>query len=517
MKLSTHTIMNQPVKAMLEQQEALNKVQRQLATGKNILQPSDDPSGSARANQLRDAMGRTNQYIVNGDTAEARLSQEESIFSSMVNSMQRVRELAIQSLSGTYSDRDRMGIGAEIEHSFQEIMGLANTRSANGEYLFGGYKNDIKPFDYSYTINSVLTSQSNIGAAVATTSAGTNGVVADVLKFSGDVSASISIVDNEEASSIAAKINADASLAGFTATASNAVTITVPNSAQTYASGYTFSINGNPVAVQDFTGGADLNSLAAAIQAADASLTATVSGPDIIITNATGADIRIGDVSDGLATSADAVMTVNGVVLDEAGGTKSSNDSIVIGGQVQIDDLGVSVDYQITATHEKNVMRSNLTQSKDMVSIYNGDNGQRDIRIGDNVKIQMNDAGNELFMNLPSAVDPSVNKSLFNMLYDFMSDLQAGVRPSDDILTDIDTAMGQVETTRAAVGSRLNIIDRQRSINEDYSIFSQQNISRIEDLDMAEAISLLEQQLLSLQVLQQTFSRVSGLSMFNYL
>ena len=519
MKISTQAMMQKPIDAMIDQQSVLDKVQNQLATGKRILQPSDDPSGTARANQLRDSLGRTNQYIENGDSTDARLTQEESIFGSMVNAMQRARELAIQSLNDTYTAKDRMGIGEEIEQLFQEMMGLVNTRDASGEYLFGGFQGDREPFSYTYSINNTLTSQSNIGSAIATSSAaaGTNGVIADVLRFSGNVSTEITIIENETATSIAAKVNADAALgaAGITATATNSVTLTVPNGAQTSATGYAFSVNGNAVGPIDFTGAADLNTLAAAIQAADATLTATVSGSDIIVTNATGADIRIEDVTDGLVANSNGVLKVNGISLNEMGAS-TSNDSISIGGTVTYTSA-TSVDYKIVSNHSQNVMRSNLTQSQELVLDYNGDRGQRDIKIGDGVVIQMNDPGDEIFVNLPSAEDPSVNKSMFNMLYDFMSELKNGVRPSDDVLTNIDTAMDQIENTRAKVGSRLNMIERQRMINEDYSVFTQQNISRIEDLDMAEAISILNQQLLSMQVLQQTYTRVSSLSMFNYM
>lgn len=510
--------MQKPVDAMLDQQAILDKVQNQLATGKRILQPSDDPSGTARSNQLRDSLGRTDQYIVNGDTADARLTQEESIFGSMVNSMQRARELAIQSLNDTYSSKDRIGIGAEIEQLFQEMMGLSNTRDASGEYLFGGMQGDREPFSYTYSINNTLTSQKNIGSAIASSSAvaGTNGVVADELKFSEGVNTTISIVDNEEASSIAAKVNADAALAaaGITASAANSATLTVPNGAQTSATGYAFSINGSAIGPIDFTGAADLSTLATAIDGV-AGISATVVGPDIIVTNATGADIRIEDVTDGLAANSNGVLKVNGVSLDEMG-ANTSNDSISIGGSVTYSSA-TSVDYKIVSDHAKNVMRSNLTQSQELVLDYNGDRGQRDIKIGDGVVIQMNDPGDEIFVNLPSAEDPSVNKSMFNMLYDFMNELKTGVRPSDDILTNIDIAMDSIENTRAEVGSRLNMIERQRMINEDYSVFTLQSISRIEDLDMAEAISILNQQLLSMQVLQQTYTRVSSLSMFNYM
>ncbi|MCW8888444.1 MAG: flagellar hook-associated protein FlgL [Gammaproteobacteria bacterium] len=517
MKLSTRTIQQQPVKAMLEQQEALNKVQRQLASGKSILIPSDDPSGMARANQLRDSMNRANQYIRNGGTAEVRLSMEESVLSSLVNSLQRARELSIQALNDTNSSDDRQNIGKEISNLFEEIIGMANTRGENGEFIFSGFQGDTEPFSYTTSIASTISSQINIGNPTAASGVGGNGVVADTLTFTGDVSTEINIVANESADSIVGKVIADASLAaaGVTATASNSVAITIPNGAQTYATGFGFSVNGNAVGPIDFTGAADLNTMAAAIQAADGTLTATVNGSDIIVTNATGEDIRIEDVTDGLVANTSGVMKVNGYSLDELG-SNTSNDSINIGGTISFNSVG-SVDYKIISEKPKNVMRSLLSQTEQFSLTYNGDSGQRDIKIGDSVKLQMNDTGDELFVNLQSAADPSQNKSLFNTLYDLMSELKSGIRPSDDAITDIDTAMKQIESTRSDVGARLNTIERQQYLNEDYSIFSQENISRIEDLDMAEAISLLNQQLLTMQVLQQTYTRVSNLSMFSYL
>jgi len=530
MKLSTQTIQQQPIKAMLEQQESLNKVQKQLASGKRILIPSDDPTGVARANQLRDSMNRADQYIRNGDAAEVRLSLEETVLSSLVNSLQRARELTVQSLNDSNNSDDRKNIGKEVANLFDEVVGLANSRGENGEFLFSGFQGDTEPFSYNTTVAMNLSSKINIGApkAATTAPAGTNGVVADVLTFSGGVGTSISIDDNETAESIVTKILADTSLstAGITATASNSVTMTIPNSAQTYATGYSFSINGNTVPVPagsgglydpiDFTNPAvDLNTVALAIVEADPTLTATVNGPDILITNATGADIRIEDVTDGLPANSNSIMRVNDIDLDEMG-ANTSNDSITIGGTISFNSAS-SVDYKIASDHSKNVMRSLLTQSEQLVLDYNGDHGQREIKIGDSVKLKANDTGDELFVNLESAADPSVNKSMFNTLYDLMSELQSGIRPSDDALTDIDTAMIQIEKTRSDVGARLNTIERQQFLNEDYSIFAKENISRIEDLDMAEAIAMLNQQMLTMQVLQQTYTRVTNLSMFNYL
>lgn len=84
-------------------------------------------------------------------------------------------------------------------------------------------------------------------------------------------------------------------------------------------------------------------------------------------------------------------------------------------------------------------------------------------------------------------------------------------------IAELDQALGRVLETRAAVGARLNVIDSQKDINEAFTLYLKENLSGLQDLDYAEAVSRLNQQLLSLQAAQQAFVKVQGLSLFNFL
>ena len=67
------------------------------------------------------------------------------------------------------------------------------------------------------------------------------------------------------------------------------------------------------------------------------------------------------------------------------------------------------------------------------------------------------------------------------------------------------------------MGSRLNAIDNQLNQNLDMITQNKGVKSSIQDLDMAEAISRLNQQTVALQASQQSYNRVQNLSLFNYL
>jgi flagellar hook-associated protein 3 FlgL len=63
-----------------------------------------------------------------------------------VDILDRIRELGLQGLNATYSASDRATIAVEMLELKDELLGLANTRNANDEYLFSGFKSDIQAF-----------------------------------------------------------------------------------------------------------------------------------------------------------------------------------------------------------------------------------------------------------------------------------------------------------------------------------------------------------------------------------
>jgi flagellar hook-associated protein 3 FlgL len=151
-RVSTKTMTDLSVNSMLEQQARLSKTQLQLSTGKRILTPSDDPTGSVRVVDLKSAIGRVDQYQVNASRANSRLEQEESVLFGVTNLLQRSHQLGIQgNNTAVVSTSDATAIAAEIRQLVDELEGLANTRDASGDYIFAGYKSGTKPFTRTTT------------------------------------------------------------------------------------------------------------------------------------------------------------------------------------------------------------------------------------------------------------------------------------------------------------------------------------------------------------------------------
>lgn len=87
----------------------------------------------------------------------------------------------------------------------------------------------------------------------------------------------------------------------------------------------------------------------------------------------------------------------------------------------------------------------------------------------------------------------------------------------NDALVGLDNGMKRVSNTVASIGGRINIAESVFESNLDLEIANKAARSEIEDVDYAEAISELSKQETALQAAQQTFGRVTSLSLFDFL
>ena len=82
---------------------------------------------------------------------------------------------------------------------------------------------------------------------------------------------------------------------------------------------------------------------------------------------------------------------------------------------------------------------------------------------------------------------------------------------------EFDTAFDRIVNTRSRVGSRMQTLTNQNEIGQDFKLVAQSSMSKLEDLDMAQAISDLKLQQTALEVAQTTFIQLERLSLFDLL
>lgn len=140
MKISTSYYFQQSTQQMSDIQASLAQTQEQLASSKKITKPSDAPDEAAAVTRLQSAIARQQSYQDTLTTVNARLSTEETALTNASDVMTRIKELATQAASDTASAQDRQSMAVEMSTLRDQLLSLANTQDASGNYVFSGSK-----------------------------------------------------------------------------------------------------------------------------------------------------------------------------------------------------------------------------------------------------------------------------------------------------------------------------------------------------------------------------------------
>lgn len=123
--------------------DKLESSYERLSSGSRLTRSADDPAAMAMSEQVRYQIRglRQNQENVSGSISL--LGTAESQASGMVDTLQRLRELAVQGASDTLSAQNRSSIQAEIDQLVEDLETSASDSQFSGRYLFNGSFNDV--------------------------------------------------------------------------------------------------------------------------------------------------------------------------------------------------------------------------------------------------------------------------------------------------------------------------------------------------------------------------------------
>ena len=144
MRTTNNMLINNMMFYMKSNLERVSKYQTQLATGKKITVPSDDPIVAARALRFRTDVSQVTQFQSNAKDANSWMDMTEDALGKMGNILQTIYDKAVEAANtGTQGFDERNSIRQEIMQLKDQIIHLANTTYA-GRYIFSGYSTDTK-------------------------------------------------------------------------------------------------------------------------------------------------------------------------------------------------------------------------------------------------------------------------------------------------------------------------------------------------------------------------------------
>ena len=116
----------------------LTKDMEKLSSGEKINRAGDDASGLAVSEKMRSQIRGLNQASNNAQNGISFIQVAEGYLQETTDIMQRIRELAVQSSNGIYSDEDRMQIQVEVSQLVAEVDRIASTAQFNGMNMLTG-------------------------------------------------------------------------------------------------------------------------------------------------------------------------------------------------------------------------------------------------------------------------------------------------------------------------------------------------------------------------------------------
>lgn len=146
MKISTQQFFDRAVSQMGERQTSLSTIQAQLAEGKKIVKPSDEPDRAGAILRIKSMVDRQERHQDALIAAKNRLQSEEAVLKNSTGLITRIKELALTASNDSYDESNREVIAIEIDGMAEQLLSLANARDTQDNYLFGGSKVRVQPF-----------------------------------------------------------------------------------------------------------------------------------------------------------------------------------------------------------------------------------------------------------------------------------------------------------------------------------------------------------------------------------
>ncbi|QGQ93518.1 flagellar hook-associated protein FlgL [Paenibacillus psychroresistens] len=157
----TQNMMNtQLMRNLNSNMRRMDNSQNQLATGRRINKPSDDPVGIAFALRYRSEIAANDQYESNANAAVSWMDYTDVTMNQAGSVLQRVRELTVEAANGTNSPESLQAIKSEVTQLTEQMVTIGNSEF-NGKQIFNGQLTDKRPYTLENAENEE-TDQSNI-------------------------------------------------------------------------------------------------------------------------------------------------------------------------------------------------------------------------------------------------------------------------------------------------------------------------------------------------------------------
>lgn len=138
MRIATSQAESTMLRSLTGNQEALTRLNEQMASGSRIQVPSDDPLTNVRISRLLREEAIVTQYQSNIDTVTLRLQKNETYLTSVVGDINQVRDMMVLALDGSSNAEDLKAMVGPLTALRDSMLYSANVTDQEGRYIYSG-------------------------------------------------------------------------------------------------------------------------------------------------------------------------------------------------------------------------------------------------------------------------------------------------------------------------------------------------------------------------------------------
>ncbi|NMI03910.1 flagellar hook-associated protein FlgL [Paenibacillus sp. SZ31] len=199
MRITNNMLSSQLILNLNRNAQQMNSTQTQLATGRKINKPSDDPVGITYSLRYRAELSSNEQYQKNVDSAVSWLDFNDTVMDQAGSVVQRLRELTVQAATGTNPQSALDSINEEVKQLKAQLVDISNS-TLNGKYVFNGETYDVKPYDFPTSTDGSFDTTN--AASVVTDSGKINFIVGESIQLPINVTGNEVFGDSTEADNL---------------------------------------------------------------------------------------------------------------------------------------------------------------------------------------------------------------------------------------------------------------------------------------------------------------------------
>ena len=142
MRISTSEFLLGSLNDLLAQQQNVNKLNREIATGQTLLDAGDNPAGAGQVVGLANQIGQLTYDAANGAAATQTLQNGVSALQQVTTLLTQLRQNVVTAANGGAGPSTRQSLISGAQSLLQQLVQLANTQGPNGGFLFAGSRSN---------------------------------------------------------------------------------------------------------------------------------------------------------------------------------------------------------------------------------------------------------------------------------------------------------------------------------------------------------------------------------------